>query len=191
MDSLPPRNNTNYPQSVVEAIRSLDVKDKYTREPQVIVRDFVAKNPRSRGLLVYHIMGAGKTWTSVSLAETLKGQYRIIFIASKSLHENMRKEIKKFLRATVNPEVSDTEVDEHIAKYYSFVSTKNRATVRKALEAASLGVGDEGKGPFGEEEQVGTLDNTVLIIDEAHNMFYGIINGSKSDMALYDLIMGS
>ncbi len=38
-------------------------------------------------------------------------------------------------------------------------------------------------------EALGSLDNTFLIIDEAHNFFNSITNGSKNATALYQLIM--
>jgi hypothetical protein len=37
--------------------------------------------------------------------------------------------------------------------------------------------------------QLGSLDGKVLIVDEAHNLFRAIINGSKNGVELYDMVM--
>lgn len=189
MDTLPPRNSTDFPQSLTEAIKDLPDADNVLRLHQIIPTEYIKGNPKSRGGLIYHKMGSGKTWIGADLAYSLgKRGYKVIFLSSKSLHENAKKGLKEYLRV-VEPGFTEDQIDNITKTKYSFVSTKNRATVRKTLEGAIKG--HESEGVFGEEVQGTKLDNTLLIIDEAHNMFNGIINGSKSDLELYDLIMNA
>lgn len=187
LNTLPPRNSTNFPQSLVEAIKNISHTDDALRHHQVIVKDYIMENVKSRGALVYHKMGSGKTRIGTALADGLHARgYKVIFLSAKSLHENAKKDMRIYYRGK-DSSLTDEQIDEIIASKFTFVSTKNRATVRKTLEGAISG--EDQQGVFGETVQGTHLNNTLLIVDEVHNMLNGIINGSKSDLELYDLIM--
>ena len=61
---------------------------------QKIVRDYINLKTPYRGLLLYHGLGAGKTCGSISIAEGLKSNKKIIVMAPASLIPNYIGEIK-------------------------------------------------------------------------------------------------
>jgi hypothetical protein len=62
---------------------------------QKIVRDYMNIYTPYRGLLLYHSLGAGKTCTSIALAEGMKDNKRIIVMTPASLRRNYMEELKK------------------------------------------------------------------------------------------------
>lgn len=63
---------------------------------QKIVRDYINLYTPYRGLLLYHGLGAGKTATSISIAEGFKSSKKIIVMTPASLKRNYLEEIKKY-----------------------------------------------------------------------------------------------
>lgn len=132
----------------------------------------------ARGLLVYHMMGLGKTRIGAATLIALMdiGIYPI-FIAPKSLQNNMMTTIREVLRIT-RPEITDVEILA-IQKKITVVSSDaynmfSQITRHGAKEA-----------PF---------DNKVLIVDEAHDLFRAIINSGNDDTnsrKLYGAIMAA
>jgi hypothetical protein len=63
---------------------------------QKIVRDYINLYTPYRGLLLYHGLGAGKTATSISIAEGFKSASKVIIMTPASLKRNYLEEIKKY-----------------------------------------------------------------------------------------------
>lgn len=174
-----------YQYLVVEYLRSLD----HGSSPDV-----------PRGVLLYHLMGMGKTFEAVAatlvsigaldLDDTRKkAQYRqVILVADKSLHANFDKGLAHFLEMLLP---DDRERQESIKK-------KVKAAVRpvtmnahnmadQVLKATSLhAIVAPKKGPAkgkrgAESDPRGALDGAMLIVDEAHNFFRAIINSSDAN----------
>ena len=61
---------------------------------QKVVRDYINIKTPYRGLLLYHGLGAGKTCSSVAIAEGLKNKKQIIIMAPASLIPNYKGELK-------------------------------------------------------------------------------------------------
>ena len=79
-----------------------DNKDKeYTCEnyesriQQKVVTEYLSLNAFTRGLLVFHGMGSGKTCTAIVAAEGLKSEKKILVLTPESLKTNFFNEIKK------------------------------------------------------------------------------------------------
>ena len=79
-----------------------DNKDKeYTCEnyesriQQKVVAEYLSMNAFTRGLLVFHGMGSGKTCTAIVAAEGLKSEKKILVLTPESLKTNFFNEIKK------------------------------------------------------------------------------------------------
>lgn len=189
--SLPFYNSTNYPLAVGQQLSALD----YTEEEkarlkfhQFIPKEFFTRVPGIRGLLVVHETGQGKTRVAVSIAEYFAAFHRdrrIILLMPKSLHENFRTNIKAYSH----------KPDEYIDSTYRFVSLnaatmfQQMASVDKAPEEVEY---ERRLGRFMDDVQKNdSLENSLLVVDEAHNLFNGITNGAKNAVALYDLIMRS
>ena len=62
---------------------------------QKLVRDYLAAYTPYRGLLLYHGLGAGKTCSSIAIAEGLKSDQQIVVMTPASLRMNYIQELKK------------------------------------------------------------------------------------------------
>ena len=129
MDQLPVRNNTSFPKELAHVLENIKKdKDDPLRYHQRLVYEYLLKYP-TRGILIYHMMGAGKTITGASLAEGLKTQdikRKIIVMASKSLHANFRKDVIKYRQLMAEkgsePNMSEEALNQYIDNTYQFIS---------------------------------------------------------------------
>src|SRR5450432_3108358 len=99
MENLRDRNNTNFSKELHELLKKLDqIKDDPLQYHQRLVHDYILKYDKIRGLLAFHEMGSGKSIVASSICESMLDKYpdmKILFIASKSLHNNFKDNIKK------------------------------------------------------------------------------------------------
>jgi len=179
------KNNTNYPSVLYKELEQLynnndeNIK-KNLFEYQRYVYNIMTQTD-NRGILIYHGVGSGKTITSISIAEEFRKLDRdIIIISSKSLQSNYKKEINTFNKK-INPEIHDDELEEITSKY-KFV-TSNSKNMIKSLE--------DPLHNFMENVNNINLENKVIIIDEVHNLFNSISNGSKIANEFYEIIMNT
>lgn len=111
-----------------------------------------------KGILLYHKMGTGKTILSISIALDFEGD--VIIFMYTSLINNYINDIKKYLSLI---QFKD-DVDLFINSKFTFIS----------LNAFNL----YAKIPT-------NINKKLIIIDEAHHVFSGVVNGSKNFVALY------
>jgi len=198
------RNSTSFPKQNFELLKSI-IKDKNDplRYHQRLVYEYVMRNPWVRGILIYHKMGAGKSILGNSICEGFIQQdsdRKIIFMASKSLHNNFRDSIAQYRAKVAESEGNPvTDSTEHINTHYQFISlnasnmlTQVHRAIKKDAEMDAFDDGvitAEDAEEFSKLEQIGDLEHSVLVIDEAHNLFNSISNGSKNAAGLYHLIM--
>lgn len=91
---------------------------------QVFVSNYIQKNSPYRGLLLYHGLGAGKTGSSIAIANGLSTNRKIFVMLPASLHTNYVEEIKKWGQLLYQPD-----------RHWTFVeSTRDSDTERKLLE---------------------------------------------------------
>lgn len=133
---------------------------------------------------------------------------RVILLLAKSLASNMQDAIEQYIiarreRGGVDAlgefgalaALPDDKRASWIRRNFSFV-TMNASNMLIQMSRATFiseededllldtKVADLGK-------QVANLDNKLLIVDEAHNLFRAIINGSANAIGLYNLIMSA
>src|SRR5271165_5917688 len=213
-DKLRKRNNTSFPKELHDLLKTLEqVKNDPLQYHQRLAHDYVLKYDGIRGILAYQGMGSGKSILAAALCESMAVKYpdiKIIFIASKSLHNNFRENIKKYLQLCAEKDgarnVSDEgELTAHIEKLYDFVSLNAGnmlKQVKRVQTAEDIDVSElyEDRSEWYEEQaskelekisHLGNLDKCFVVIDEAHNFFNSIVNGSKNALGLYRLIMDS
>jgi len=248
-------NNTSFPLQVVEALRAIEhLKDEDpARYHQRLVIDYMRKYPYSRGLLIYHKMGAGKTILGAAISEGLMEDdpsRKTIFISAKSLHDNFKKDLRKYLQLAKSNKSEDAAFSEHVTQKYKFVSMnasnmirqvykatqkeglelfsdvfekifkpskspprKKRKTEQTELpeerttdvpddtsdtgdtsgtdmerEAARLNI-KKFKEQMDKINALESLDGVNIIIDEAHNFFNSVTNGSRNALALYYMML--
>lgn len=201
------RTNTN----VTSQIHNLVQKLKKESDEQTTLKYYqyicmkvaTSVNLGSRGLLVKLPMGYGKTITAVSAALMVlinpKCKRKIVVLLTKSLRENFKKGIREYFELLSKDTTNELyqhipkDIEAFITKYFSFVSMNasnmmqqlNRAAdgELEALESAAL------ESKLAEVLKVGTLDNKLLIVDEAHNLFRSIANGNAR--GFYDMVMNA
>jgi superfamily II DNA or RNA helicase len=136
----------------------------------------------ARGLLIYHTMGMGKTFLAVATAMALWDVRAPLVIVAKALQKNFIHTIEKFVRM-IHPELSGDALKAKQAaavRRFKFVSID---AYNMASQVAKATTGSEGSG---------TLNNRLLIVDEAHNLFRGIINSPSEKTnarRLYEMVM--
>jgi hypothetical protein len=207
-----PRNNTNFPMKLYEYFRGIvpDSKYSFLKYYQEVVRRYVLEvSAGSRGLLIEHEMGLGKSILAIALAMDQISERRVLMLLTKSLRDNMRGSIKKYitLRARSEPDyylakLPAADLDAWIDKNFSFVSMNASNMLEQLARAVSS---DEAEiGLSKEERQVqrrldkklgripaGSLNGCMVIVDEAHNLFRAITNGSKNALGFYTQAMKS
>ncbi len=161
-------NSTNFAIEQTEHFRSLK-NDTMLHNHQLFVVDYLKTHS---GLLVKHDLGTGKSLIMAALlAEQLN---QVIFLSAKSLHGNTEKAISDYLQKsgkTIN-------ID------YQFVTMNASNMIEQIKRATEKGINLK----FHSASKL-NLDNKTLIVDEAHNLFNSITNGSANAMALYDAVM--
>jgi superfamily II DNA or RNA helicase len=186
---LPEYNSTSYPLSLKEQLSKLPYSDddkQILMYHQYICKEFATRQKHQRGILVCHGMGLGKTKLAVSIAQYYRKQEpkrKVIVLLSKSLEGNFRNTITSYTKQT----------DGYVDANYKFVSL-NASNMFK--QVSRVGQTDEQSeyekrlGDFmADVKKTNSLNNSLLIIDEAHNLFNAITNGAKNATELYDLII--
>lgn len=186
---LPVRNNTNYPLALLKYLEGVKVtEEEILQYHQKVVKHYFTTNPDHRGLLVFHGTGTGKTMLSVSIADVMKDQMRVVILSAKSLQHNFRKEVKKYMKLLKIP---SSDIDSVIEQKYKFISSNAGNMLDQLFRMGKTAEELE----FEKTLEVFThkidLEGTLIIVDEAQNFFNGIVNGSKNATGLYKAIMNA
>lgn len=201
---------------------------------QKVVRDYFNLYTPYRGLLLYFLLGTGKTCSAIAIAEGMKSNKRVFVLTPKSLKQNFFNEMKKcgdqlykknqyweFVSVAGNPDYVpilsralslsteyikaeggawlvniqkpanftdlDTEQQKSVDKQLNeMIRTKYTDINYNGLNMRKLATltGDFTRNPF---------DNSVIIVDEAHNFVSRIVNKIKKPKSLpyllYDYLM--
>lgn len=199
------RNNTNFPLEVLEWFRNLPEPGRYDflKYYQYMTMSFATQvDTGAKGLLINHDMGLGKTLLAVAIGvEFIERGLKVVILLTKSLQANMRDTIKQYIkmRKVTDPEwpiglIAEPELDAYINANFSFVSMNASNMLQQMQQAASVdldGIDAALEEKLGNIASMSTLNDHVLIVDEAHNLFRAITNGSKNAMGVYDLVMKS
>jgi hypothetical protein len=210
---FPDQDSTNFPIGVKNNLTNI-ISQEYTKKEflryhQYVIYQYMIKNQKIRGLLLFHEMGMGKSISAVALAEYYRKHdpnRKIVILLSKSLQENFRKNINAYIKERLKEEIkaeaksdelktnlTDNEIETLIDDKYKFVSlnasnmftqitrvdkTDDELLLEKQLQEFTDIV-----------EKKDFLENTLLIVDEFHNLANSITNGSLNAIKLYDTIM--
>ena len=136
---------------------------------QQLIRDYFVRNPLTRGVLLFHGLGSGKTLTSLSVAEALRTDRSVVLMSPAALRTNFTDELKKL----INSDEDDERFLDQMLRTYSFVSydAPNTPQQIKAIH--------------------GGLNNKMVIVDEVHNLISMINKRSKKGVFLFEEIMNA
>lgn len=163
-------NNTSFAVEITEHFKQI-INDNILRDHQLYVVDYLKTHS---GILVQHDLGTGKSLVAAAiLADQLND---VIFLSAKTLHKNMQKALDQYSKLRNSP----------INVNYTFV-TMNASNMLEQVKRATEKDIDAKFTTVGKLN----LNNKTLIIDEAHNLFNSITNGSQNAIGLYDAIMRS
>ena len=178
------KNNTSYPSIIANYIKEYENdSNNILFNYQNIVFNYL-KDPKNRGLLVFHKTGSGKSLTSISIAEYFRHLGRdIIVLSSKSLKSNYIKEINNYNKR-IDKEITEDKLKK-IINQYKFI-TMNSSNMIHQLKNSENSIDN-----MLYEINKFNLNDKIIIVDEAHNLFNSIVNGSKNATEFYDIIMKS
>lgn len=174
-------------------------ENEYLQDYQYNVKEYLIQS-HIRGLLIFHSPGTGKSILAASICEYYRKydtQRKIVILLAKSLQSNFEKNIKKYMennKYAPRNEKSTEYIANVLQNKYKFVSlnASNMYTqiskVEKSVDALAY---DKYLGNLNDHISSGNkfLENSLLIIDEAHNLSGAIRNGSKNAIKLYNTIM--
>lgn len=172
-----------------------DRRHTYQQPRQLLLRNLISQNTIYDSVLLYHSVGVGKTLAAIGIAEGFKeyinniGNRIFVLIKNGNIEENFRKELKsKFLGETYNiepengeePEDLQNKINRRINKVYSFMTYGtfvNQTLGVKVFEKDQYGFNTKKQVKDNNNKvvrkvtnQIKNLNNTVIIIDEAHNV---------------------
>ncbi|MGL5934904.1 MAG: DEAD/DEAH box helicase family protein [Cetobacterium sp.] len=201
---------TNVPLEIRNEINSINksyTDDMFLQRFQFIIKEYFIKSG-NRGLLLYHTVGSGKSITAASIAESyrlLDPKRKIIVLLSKSLQENFKGNIRKYIRNEISSSHRANEQNKtKFADIENIIDTKYKFISLNASNMYSQFVNvNRSKEEIEFEKNIDEfnkhlntvdkkfLENSILIIDEVHNLCNGIKNGSKNSIKLYNSIMNT
>ena len=139
---------------------------------QKFIRDYLSHKSPYRGLLLYHGLGTGKTAASVAVSENLKDTRNVVvLLPAVGLKNNFKIEgLKKF----GDPKYKTVDGNKLINEKYTLLTYKSAYFIKQL-------------------EELGNLNNKVIIVDEAHNLATMMVNGlrgmGKQGVAVYKLLL--
>jgi superfamily II DNA or RNA helicase len=132
---------------------------------QLFLRDYFI-NKKSKGLLVYHQIGAGKTCTAITIAESLKNKMNIIVVLPAALIGNFKDELRSpcggYLTSEERDNLSSLSPRD---KLYKKIIENSDTKIKKVYKIYSYHKFVE----LCEDNKI-KLRNNLLIIDEVQNM---------------------
>jgi hypothetical protein len=138
---------------------------------QKFLRDYMQNSSPYHGVLLYHGLGAGKTCSSIAIAELLKTDRKIFVMLPASLKQNYIDELLK----CGDPEYKNDI--KKIEKTYTFISYNASNVVAKLKQL--------------DGNKVNCFDDSVIVIDEVHNLVSMVAGQGKTGPAVYKKIMSA
>ena len=161
---------------------------------QVFLSNFINPLTPYKGLLMFHGVGTGKTGGAIAVAENFKdmvlkyGNKIHIVVPGPLIKKGWRNDINKFTKKRYinniinsTPEISEKIIDNELwginSKYYKLITYKSfykKILGEKIKEVIQEKIKVRKTNKIVEREisidKIENLDNTLLIIDEAHSM---------------------
>jgi superfamily II DNA or RNA helicase len=184
---------TNYPLEIKKSVDDIavDYKSGFLKNYQYIVKEYLVQSD-IRGLLLYHSPGTGKSITSAAISEYYRNHdptRKIIVLLSKSLRANFENNIKKYIHMEGNKPGNITQIIENKYQFISLNASNMYTQLENVDKTAAELEYEKYLGDLNTRVNPRFLENSLLIVDEAHNLSNSIKNGSKNAVQFYDKLM--
>lgn len=164
---------------------------------QKLLANFLNPKSQYNSVLVYHSLGAGKTLTSIAIAENFKKDYKIIVaLKNANLISNYRLELLNSICSVYNKEIQSAKesdkqeicklVLKKINKVYTFYTYNELVSKVIGSRIHDVSLLQKSKVKYKKVVAPFKLKDVVLIIDEIHN-----ITENKSFSVFLDLLRTS
>lgn len=156
------RNNTSFPIVLEQFFKNIKHdKDDFLLYHQRLVIEYVMRFVNLRGILIFHEMGAGKSILAISICELLAKQF-----------PNYKKVflIPKSLQDNMKINMEKINV---LNSDYIFISSNANNLADQIVR------------------KFYNLENTIVVVDEAHNLFNALSNGSGNAIAVYNMLLNA
>jgi len=167
---------------------------------QSFLSNYITPKTPYRGVLIFHGVGTGKTLSAIGIAENFKQEIRrfqtkiYVLVSGPLIRDNWKNDIIKFYAKDYFKEIPYDKNNEESVKeaeksvkllinqYYRFMSYKTfyrkvlgeRIVEKKTIDNKVQKIyrkNDEGEYERDVAvDRIESLDNTILIVDEAHNL---------------------
>ncbi len=167
---------------------------------QSFLSNYISPKTPYKGILIYHGVGTGKTLSGISIAENFKNDVKryqtkiYVLVSGPLIRDSWKNDIIKFFGNDYFKEVpydnsneesvkeAEKQVKQLINQYYRFMSYKTfyrkvlgeRIVEKKTIDNKVQKIyrkNDEGEYERDVAvDKIESLDNTLLIVDEAHNL---------------------
>ncbi len=184
-----------------EKMEEFCMPKKFTHQPQQKLLPELLQSKLSpwtvdkniRGILLFHQIGAGKTCSSIAIAEEFKKKLNIMYVLPAALVGNLLTELRsectgdEYLKPNERKELKNLKYDD---KEYQKIIEKSNERIEKYYTIYSY----HKFVALIQENKIKKLNNTLLFIDEVQNMvslngtFYkslmNVINASDETLKL-------
>lgn len=152
-----------------KTLKQICFPDKYEFQlPQQFLAQFINPSTPYTGILIYHNIGSGKTCTAINICEQFRTNYKILVVLPASLIGNFRTELRtpctgeKYL--TKSEKAALEKLDPASDKYLDIIK-KSDDRIDKIYDIYSY-------NKFVDKINKKGINfaNTLLVIDEVHNM---------------------
>jgi superfamily II DNA or RNA helicase len=134
---------------------------------QLFLPEFINPNNNYRGILLFHRIGGGKTCTAIRIAlNFIDKKIKVIVVLPASLKENFKGELRtlcagdRYIKISERDKLSKLNVKSH---EYQEIIKLSEERIKKDFNIYSY-------NKFIQDIKDINIDNSLLIIDEAHNM---------------------
>lgn len=182
------RNSTSFAVQINEIFKKI-APDSVLKPHQ----QYTIHYANEHSLLVMHDLGTGKSLVAAGIIAKSTGD-QVIFLSPKSLHGNLRKTLDSF-QLSRDPENADEASDSDTDAPAELPETGKSGVAYVTMNASNMLTQiKKVVSPLTFDDKLkvaSTLDlsNRTLIVDEAHNLFNSITNGSANALGLYNAVM--
>ena len=152
-----------------KTLQQICFPQKYSFQiPQKFLAEFINPKTPYKGVLIYHRIGAGKTCSAINIAENFKNKKKIMIVLPASLKGNFRSELRSLCAANNYL----TQADRELLAQVHPSSIEYKEIIRKSDEKIDQYYTIYSYNKFVKlvKNNMLNLMNTLLIIDEVHNM---------------------